>query len=102
MRRRSALLCAVALAGMLAGCRPSQSERATAAVHGFLDAVARGDGAAACDRLGEGGLSEVLLLALEEGVPVEADAARAPDTCARIVERLPGKEQAAAVRRAPV
>jgi hypothetical protein len=89
MKRRETVLAVLLCALAAAGCRPAQSDRAAEATRAFLAALDRGDGAAVCERLTEAGVSELLLLALEHRVAFEPADARAPDTCARIAERLP-------------
>lgn len=97
MPRRPELrvLAAAALALGAAGCAPSEPQRATDAVHDLLEALARDDGAAACERLTHTGTSELLLTALEHDVRVPADIAERRAPCATIAARIPGVAGAA-------
>jgi hypothetical protein len=102
MKRREAVLGLVLLCVLAAaGCRPAQSDRAVEATRAFLGGLARADGPAVCERLTEAGVSELLLLALEHRVPFAPADAPAPDTCARIAERLP-VDGVASMLRSPV
>ena len=88
MGRRSGLV-ALALAALLAGgCRESEGKRAVQAVRGFVGALERADGHAACERLAEAGVSELLLAALRTGVPASGLEAPRADRCAIVARRL--------------
>ncbi|MBW3653402.1 MAG: helix-turn-helix domain-containing protein [Actinobacteria bacterium] len=69
MRRPDALLVVALAALALGGCRGDDGERAIAAVHEFVGALQRGDGAAACDRLAEAaGVKKRTVIDYETGV----------------------------------
>lgn len=88
MRRPDALLVAALAALALGGCRGDDGERAIAAVHEFVGALQRGDGAAACDRLAEAGVSELLLAAVRARVDPSGLAAADAQRCAIVARRL--------------
>lgn len=104
MRRPSGLLMIALAAASIGGCREAESKRAVAVVEGFVAALERGDGAAACDRLAEGGVSELLLAAVR--ARVDAAGLDAPDAerCAIIASRLAddAADRLARLRRSPV
>lgn len=88
MRRPSRLLLIVLAAVSIGGCRDADRERAADAVKQFVGALERGDGQAACDRLAEAGVSELLLAAVR--ARVEPSGLDAPDAerCAIVASRL--------------
>ena len=88
MRRPSRLPALVLLVLALVGCRESEGERARRTVESFIAALVRGDGSAACAHLGEAGVSELLLTALQADLdPIGLDAATV-DRCALITREL--------------
>lgn len=89
---------------LLTGCAESESEgeRVRRTVDEFTAALARGDGAAACERLAEAGVSELLLAAVRADVPGTALEDPTVDRCAVIAERLTsGATGLAALRQVP-
>lgn len=105
MRRSAALLAsAVGLATAAAGCRERDTEEATAAVRGFVAALERGDGRAACERLAEPGVADLFVTAIR--AETSGDGLEAPDAdrCALVAERLAANASAplAELRSAPV
>ncbi|HEV2774440.1 MAG TPA: hypothetical protein VGV90_02505 [Solirubrobacteraceae bacterium] len=63
--RRPRTLITIAIAGVsIGGCRDADSARAVDAVREFVSALERTDGVAACHRLSEAGVSELLLAAV--------------------------------------
>ena len=102
MRRRAAAL-ATLVAVVGAGCGEAGGERATEAVRGFVAALERGDGRAACDRLTERGIAELLLAAVRAGTRGEGLDAPAADRCALVAARLAARsDRLAGLRRSPV
>ena len=104
MGRRSALVTVVA-AALTAGCgdRPSEGERAVQEVREFVGALERADGRAACERLAEAGVSELLLVALRGDVSTAGLEQPRDDRCAVIARRLAeGTSGLDELRRAPV
>ena len=82
----AALLVVIAL--LAGGCRDNEGERAERAVRELVGALERGDGRAACDRLSEAGISELLLAGIREGVPASGLEAPTADRCALVARRL--------------
>ena len=102
MRRSLAAGLAV-LAAAGAGCREQDGDAAVTAVHEMIAAIDRGDGHAACDRLAEAGVSELLLAAVRAGERVEGLEAPEADPCALVAERLSAEGAAlVTLREAPV
>lgn len=73
---------------VLAGCGESEGGQVRRTVDEFTAALARGDGAAACERLAEAGVSELLLAAVRADVPATGLEEPTVDRCAVIAERL--------------
>ena len=71
MRHRRSLIIIALAAVAIGGCRDEDSTRAVDAVHEFLSALERADGASACHRLAEAGVSELLLAAVRADVDAE-------------------------------
>ena len=80
-----ALLVAALLAG---GCRDGEGDRAARAVRDFVGALERADGRAACDRLTEAGVSELLLTGIRGGVEASGLEDPRADRCAIVAQRL--------------
>jgi hypothetical protein len=104
MRRPRNLILIAMAAVAIGGCRADDTTRAADAVHGFLSALERADGAAACHRLAEAGVSELLLGAVRANVAAEGLGAPGAEHCAIIAARLASgvRDQVAQLRRSPV
>ena len=102
MRPRIALLATVLAAGV-AGCGEADGERAVESVRGFVAALERRDGQAACERLTERGMAELLLAALLARTAAHGLEGPATDRCALLARRLAAKNGGLArLRRARV
>lgn len=88
MKRRNRLAALALSALVLAGCRESEGELARRTVDEFTAALVRGDGTAACDRLAEAGVSELLLAALQADLRTTGLDAPTVDRCAVIARDL--------------
>ena len=88
MRRPSSLMLLALAALVLSGCGDSDGGQVRRTADQFTAALVRGDGTAACERLAEAGVSELLLIALRAEVPATALDEPAVDHCAVIAERL--------------
>ena len=87
--RRPRWLVATALTALLVtGCGQSEGGQVRQTVDEFTAALARGDGAAACERLAEAGVSELLLVAVRADVATTGLEEPRVDRCALIAERL--------------
>ncbi|MDP8909346.1 MAG: hypothetical protein M3N47_09585, partial [Chloroflexota bacterium] len=73
---------------LLTSCGESEGGQVRRTVDEFTAALARGDGAAACERLAEAGVSELLLAAVRAYVPATGLEEPTVDRCAVIAERL--------------
>lgn len=102
-RPRSLIIIAV-VAVSIGGCRDDDSTRAVDAVHEFLRALERADGAAACHRLAEAGVSELLLGAVRANVDAGGLDASGAEHCAIVAARLANgaQDRVAQLRRSPV
>lgn len=92
MRRPSLLFAAAIAALALTGCRPSEADLVRGTVEEFTAALSHGNGALACEQLGEAGMSELLLTALRAGVSGSGLEAAHVDRCAVIADRLAARE----------
>ncbi len=101
MRRRGGLAAVLAAVGLMS-CAPAGGEEATSAVRELLAALDRGDGDAACERLSEAGVAELLLIAVEQRVETRGLRPERPGVCARVAARLGAGADLAALRRAPI
>ena len=103
-RQALSLVVALALGALGAtACEDADDELAVDAVRGFVGALERGDGRAACERLSEAGVSELLLTALRAGTRADGLDPPSADRCAVIASRLgDGAEGLAELRRSPV
>lgn len=100
--RRSACV-ALLLALAMGACTDADGDVAERTVREFVAALERGDGRAACERLGDAGTSELLLTALEVGTSADGLNTPGTDRCALLASRLASGEPAlAALARAPV
>lgn len=88
MKRRSRLATLALAVLALAGCRESDAELARRTVDEFTAALVRGEGTAACDRLAEAGVSELLLVALQADLRETRLGATTVDRCAVIAREL--------------
>ncbi|HEV2061046.1 MAG TPA: hypothetical protein VGR11_16970 [Solirubrobacteraceae bacterium] len=88
MRRCSRVLLVVLAGVMIGGCRDQDSEHAVETVKEFVGALERGDGRAACDRLAEAGVSELLLAAVRARVDPSGLDAPDAERCAIVARRL--------------
>ena len=104
MRRHRGLIIIAVAAVSIGGCRDADSTRAVDAVHEFVSALERTDGAAACHRLAEAGISELLLAAVRANVEAEGLDAPGADRCAIVAARLANgvRDRLAALRRSRV
>ena len=102
-RPRSLIIIAVA-AFLIGGCRDDDGTQAADAVHEFLGALERADGAAACHRLAEAGVSELLLGAVRANVDAEGLDAPGAEHCAIVAARLANgaQDRVARLRVSPV
>jgi hypothetical protein len=100
VRGRGGLTAVLAALGLMS-CAPAAGEGAAGAVRELLAALDRGDGAAACERLSEAGVAELLLVAVEQRVETGGLRPERPGVCARVAERLASGADLAALRRAP-
>ena len=88
MRRPRALVILALAAVLLTGCRESEEERVRRTVDEFTAALVSGEGAAACERLAEAGVAELLLAALRADMPAMVLDEPTVDKCAVIAKRL--------------
>lgn len=104
MRRPSCLIIIALAAVSIGACRDDDSTRAVDAVREFVSALQRKDGAAACRRLAEAGVSELLLAAVRANVDAEGLDAPGAEHCAIIATRLANgvQDRMAHLRRSPV
>ena len=104
MRRARGLIIIATVALTIGGCRDDDSTRAVVAVHEFLSALERADGAAACHRLAEAGVSELLLGAVRANVDADGLDAPGAEQCGIIAARLANgvRDRVAQLRAAPV
>ena len=90
MGRPRALLMSALAALSIGGCRNDDSERAIAGVEDFVGALETGNGALACNRLAESGVSELLLVAVRARIDasgLDAPGAKRCEIVARRVSR---------------
>lgn len=104
MRRPRTLIIIASAPGSLGGCREDDRTRAVDAVHEFLSALERADGASACHRLAEAGVSEPLLAAVRANVDAEGLDAPGAEHCTIVAARLANgvQDRVAQLRVAPV
>lgn len=104
MRRPSSLLLIVLVAATIGGCREDDSDRAVSAVREFVGALERGDGRAACDRLAEAGVSELLLAAVRARIDPSGLDKPGAQRCAIVARRLAddATDLLSQLRRSPV
>ena len=88
MRRPRTLIIIALAAGSIGGCRDDDRTRAADAVREFVGALERADGAAACHRLAEAGVAELLLAAVRANVEAEGLDAPGAEHCAIVAARL--------------
>jgi hypothetical protein len=87
MRRSAALVVAVAVLAA-GGCGRDDTQLAEQSVRGLIAAMERADGRAACDRLSQTGVSELLAAAVRRGTGAEPLDAADVDHCAVVAARV--------------
>ena len=88
---------------LLTGCGESEGDRVRRTVDEFTGALARGDGAAACELLAEAGVSELMLAAVRADVAATGLEDPTVDRCAVMAERLAAEATGlVALRQVPV